>query len=287
MKGKATGIAVFLSITFGFSWLSWLVIYLAGISSRSPWFQLAIIPSGFSPALAAILVRKWVTREGFADAGLKLNFKQSWRLYLFAWLLPVAVVAFVALLGWGLGLGNPDLLSGLQKLVPAAEMPANLSNWLIFPILLQMMITTLIATPILWGEEFGWRSYLQLRLLGDKPLIAAIVTGLIWAVWHYPLILMGYQYPDHRLVGIPVFTVSVVLLSIVFGWLRLRSGSIWPVSLAHAGTNIIGQILMMLFAGGANFIFFSYLGILGWLPLGGVCAWIVVTGRMKQATLSQ
>jgi membrane protease YdiL (CAAX protease family) len=139
-----------------------------------------------------------------------------------------------------------------------------------------------VATPILWGEEFGWRSYLQLRLLGQRPVLAALTTGLIWGVWHFPLILRGYNYPDHTILGLFVFPVSTMLLSIIFGWLRLRTGSIWSSSLAHAATNVIGgSLTLLLFVGGANWISVSYLGLLGWLPLGALCAWIVFTGQLK------
>ena len=59
----------------------------------------------------------------------------------------------------------------------------------------QLMGVAVLMTPLLWGEEFGWRGYLQLRLFPGRPVSAAIATGLIWAVWHYPLTLRGYDYP--------------------------------------------------------------------------------------------
>jgi membrane protease YdiL (CAAX protease family) len=152
--------------------------------------------------------------------------------------------------------------------------------WLAIPI--QLMVTSLIATPILWGEEFGWRSYLQLRLFGERPLLAALVTGLIWGVWHFPLIIRGYNFPDHPVTGMLIFPVGTILLSIIFGWLRLRTGSIWASSLAHSATNVIGAgITTLLFMGGANWILVSYLGPLGWVPLGALSAWIILTGQLR------
>jgi hypothetical protein len=140
----------------------------------------------------------------------------------------------------------------------------------------------LVATPILWGEEFGWRGYLQIRLLGHRPLLAAVSTGLIWGVWHYPINLRGYNYPDQPILGLFVFPVGAILLSIIFGWLRLRIGSVWSASLAHSATNAIGgSLTMLLFMGGPNWISVSYLGLLGWVPLGALCAWIVFSGQLK------
>lgn len=56
---------------------------------------------------------------------------------------------------------------------------ADVSAWL------SMLAAALIYTPIIWGEEFGWRGYLQIRLLAQRPLQAAVVTGLIWGIWHF------------------------------------------------------------------------------------------------------
>lgn len=233
--------------------------------------------------MAAIIVRKWITHEGFADAGLRLNL-QKWPYYLVAWLLPLLVTTIIVALAVALGISQPDfsLQRALGTLIPeGASLPSLPPGiWLVLPV--QLLITALVATPILWGEEFGWRGYLQLRLLGQHPLLAAMTTGLIWGIWHYPLLLRGYNYPDHPILGLFVFPVDTILLSIIFGWLRLRTGSIWSSSLAHAATNAIGgSLTLFLFMGGPNWISVSYLGLLSWIPLAALCAWIVFTGQLK------
>ncbi len=81
--------------------------------------------------------------------------------------------------------------------------------------------------------------------------------------------------------------VSTVLLSIIFGWLVLRTGSVWAPSLAHAATNVVGSsLVLLLFFGGPNWLLLSYVGVLawvplGWVPLGALSLWIVATGRLK------
>jgi hypothetical protein len=47
-----------------------------------------------------------------------------------------------------------------------------------------------------------------------------------------------------------------------------------------------GSLTMLLFAGGPNLIFVSYLGILSWIPLGILCAWIVLTGQLRPESAS-
>ena len=228
-------------------------------------------------------MRKWVTREGFGDAGLRLNLRR-WRYYLAGWSLPLLVVAAIVILTVALGITNPDftLERALRELTPEGTTPPSLPPGVFVILPFQLMITALIATPILWGEEFGWRGYLQVRLLGHRPLLAAIVTGLIWGLWHIPINLRGYNFPDQPMLGMLVFTVSTIMLSIIFGWLRERTGSIWSASLAHSATNAVGgSLTLLLFTGGPNWIFVSYVGILGWVPLGIICVWIACTGQLR------
>jgi membrane protease YdiL (CAAX protease family) len=285
MDSKVRGIVSYLFLAFGMAWILWEIPIRLGVSPRDPLFQLAALPGGFAPAIAAIIVRKWITREGFTDAGLRLNLRK-WPYYLVAWMLPLLVTIFIVLVAVALGIGQPDfsLQRTLAALRPGSAPPSLPPGiWLVIPI--QLLFTSLIATPILWGEEFGWRSYLQLRLFSQRPLLAAVVTGLIWGFWHFPLLIRGYDFPDHPIAGLFVFPVGTILLSIIFGWLRLRTGSIWSSSLAHSATNVIGAgITTLLFTGGSNWILVSYLGPLGWIPLGALCAWIISTGQLKLET---
>jgi hypothetical protein len=248
MDNKTKGVVSYLLITFGMAWILWEIPLRLGVSTRSPLFQLAVLPGAFAPAVAAVIVRKWITHEGFADAGLHLNLRK-WPYYLLAWLLPLLVTPVIVALAVALGISQPDfsLQRALRTLAPDASPPASMppAIWLVLPV--QLMVTALVATPVLWGEEFG----------------------------------RGYTYPDQPVLGLVVFPVSTILLSIIFGWLRLRTGSVWAASLAHAATNAIGgSLTTLLFIGGLNGIFVSYLGLLGWIPLGGLCAWIVLRGGL-------
>ena len=277
------GVAVYLLITFGLAWVLWEIALMLGPGADSPLFQLTILPGALSPALAAVVVRKWVTREGFSDAGLRLNIDR-WRYYLAGWCLPLVAVLAIVVLAVGLGLSEPDftLDRALRQLAPEETEIPSLPTGLFAILPFQLMISALVVTPILWGEEFGWRGYLQVRLMGHRPLLAAVVTGFIWALWHLPINLRGYNFPEQPMLGLLVFTVSAIMLSIIFGWLRVRTGSIWAASLGHSATNAIGASLtLLLFWGGPNWLFVSYVGILGWLPLGALCAWIVLTGQLR------
>jgi membrane protease YdiL (CAAX protease family) len=257
MQVRTRGIVSFLLIAFGGAWGVWGVAWLLGALNTGPTGQLIVALGAFAPAVAAVLVRRWVTREGFADAGLRPRLRANWPYYLVAWLLPLPIVGVIALLAAAVGVW-PTRSALPPALVPGA------------------LLGALVAAPLFWGEEFGWRGYLQLRLLGRQPLLAALLTGLIWGVFHYPVILVGFEGYEHAALGLLLFPVFTVLQSVILGWLRLRTGSIWPACLAHAAANLIGGALTSyLYLGSGHFSLASYAGVLGWLPLAAVCAWIV------------
>lgn len=115
------GITAYLLIAFGGAWLLWALL-AAAVPPTNPLFQLAILPGAFAPALGTFVVRKWVTREGFADNGLKPNLRR-WRYYLLGLLWPL--VAAVVMLAVLFGIGDPDftLRRALGVMVPGEDVP--------------------------------------------------------------------------------------------------------------------------------------------------------------------
>jgi membrane protease YdiL (CAAX protease family) len=267
------GLAWFLGITFGFAWTWWEIVIRSGVSVLSWQFQLYVLPGAFAPAIAAVVVRKWITREGFADAGLRLHVRQ-WRYYLLAWLMPLGIVAAIVAQAVLLGIAEPDFtLARATDSGVAGRTTDGLPGlgWLIVP---QVMIMAVLTTPLLWGEEFGWRGYLQPRLFAGRPVRAAVATGLIWAVWHFPVTLRGYNYPDQPVLGSLLFVAIAVTTSYMFGWLKEKTGSIWAASLAHAATNSIGGLAGLWFAGAVGPFVASYAGLLAVPPLLLACLFI-------------
>lgn len=277
------GILIYLLITFGVSWGVIIVAWLIGISPEDPISFFTGIFAAFSPAIAAIIVRKVITREGFADARFKVK-HQHWVYYFVALIFPYIIVAFIVILAVSLAISEPDFT--FQRYFATDLSNTGLPDDVIprsFPKLLFLTpILALLFSPILLGEEFGWRGYLQVKLLEDRPLYAAIATGVIWGIWHFPQTLLGYGFPDGRILGLFILPITTILLSIIYGWLQLKTDSVWAPSLAHAAHNSIsGLILMLLFMGGPNWIFLSHFGILTWIPLGLICAWIILTGQLS------
>ena len=271
MNATTKGIVWYLGIAFGLAWTTWELAMRAGVSVSSAHFQILALPGAFAPAIAAIVVRRWITREGFGDAGLALHLRR-WPYYLFAWLLPLGIVGAIAAESWALGIARPDFTlaraSASPTMGPTAMAIASAGH----PVVPQLLLMALVSAPILWGEEFGWRGYLQQRLFRDRPIHAAVATGAIWAVWHFPVTLRGYDYPDHPLWGSLVLIPVAILFSYIFAWILKRSGTVWACSLAHAATNGVGGMLMMLwFAGASGPTLLSYGGVLAIPPLFILC----------------
>jgi membrane protease YdiL (CAAX protease family) len=93
------------------------------------------------------------------------------------------------------------------------------------------------------GEEIGWRGFLApnaYRALGFAW--AGIGTGVIWALWHVPLIVVGgYDAGTPVWYATACFMVSVAAMSVMIAWLRLRSGSLWPAVFFHGVHNVAIQ----------------------------------------------
>ncbi len=280
MNTNTRGVVAFLVLVFGIAWSVWEIPLRLGVPLNSTLFQVLVVPGAFAPAIAAILVRKWITREGFADSGLQPNFRKP-QYYLFAWLLPLAVVVFTAVVAPLFGFGQSADVLQHRVATPGTD----LSHRLLSLPVLRLTIAALIATPILWGEEFGWRSYLQLRLFGSRPLFAAIATGLVWGVWHFPLLARGSEFPLHPYWGLAIFPLGTVLYSIVLGWLRLRSRTVWTSSFAHSAINNLGSpLLPLLFPTQPDMFFISLFGL---FPLALIAALIVLSGGLKPVRLSE
>lgn len=285
------GIALFLLLTLGISWSLFIGLRALGVP-----FVTRASMGMFGPALAALLTRL-IRRDGFTDAGLRLTAKgqrgAGW-MYLAAYLVPPILIAasigFVLLVGyqhWNLSQNMQTMANAIQQQLGTRGLPSGMTPTQLATISLisQTALAFTIAIPInmlfTFGEEFGWRGYLLPRLAPLGGLPAAILVGLVWGFWHAPLIVLdGYNYPGYPWLGVLMMMLFCVLLSIIFAWLRFRSGSVWPSTLAHAALNAqVGFAFLLLSAGDA--LLRAPIGLLGLVPILIFAIFLVVTGRLK------
>jgi uncharacterized protein len=112
----------------------------------------------------------------------------------------------------------------------------SVATWFAYLMLLVIALPTTLFT---FGEEYGWRGYLLPRLLPLGEIRASVLLGVIWGVWHLPLILAGLNYPGVNVwMAIIIFTFVTVALSFTYTWFYVASsGSVLVVALLHQSTN--------------------------------------------------
>jgi len=201
-------------------------------------WQLLVVPFPlvWCPGIAALIVHVLISREGFSDIDWGLNWKLTWPYYITFWILPVF-----------LAVAAVSVLQVSTFVLPAwLQIFADSNSWLInyFSLFTKLLILSIIMTGIVFGQEFGWRSFFQARLFKGKPLLAAFITGLVWGLWLILITWRAYRLPSlaiPELYYIPLVTVS---LSIILGWMRVKTGSIWVPSLFCGTVSAIGGSLI-------------------------------------------
>jgi uncharacterized protein len=108
------------------------------------------------------------------------------------------------------------------------------------------LLSPFIAMMISVGEEYGWRGTLQPELMKLGRIKGVALVGLIWGVWHAPIIAMGHNYPGHPVAGIFLMTLYTVGLGFILGLAFIKSRSVWLVAYLHGVNNQVFSFLTML-----------------------------------------
>lgn len=298
-------VIVFVAVSFGFAWLVALPVWLMPADSPGypVLFQVVAGVMMFTPALAVLAVVFGMK----VPRGERLRFLGMWPLKpakrviwftvgaLFASILFVAAsVALAAACGW-LTLDLVEF-SGFQEILQAqlaalgpdaaAEAASTMPplGLLVAMQLLAIPIGALFNSILAFGEEIGWRGWLlpALRPLGVWP--ALLVSGVLWGVWHSPLILLGYNFGRTDWSGVALMIAGCIAWGVVFGWVRLRSASVWPTVVGHGALNASASMYLMLAAAGIQTdpALVSPLGVPGWIVLAVVVVILVLTKQFTR-----
>ncbi len=212
-------VATFLVLTFALSGIFYAIVLRAGTLAVGG--GLVTVGLMWCPGIAALATVAWF-RRSLRGLGWKAR---PWRFWLWGYLAPVVYASVVYGLVWGTGLGTinqevADILFGPKF-------------WRIVP-------GTILGCAFALGEEIGWRGFLTPRLHAAYGFVrSSLLTGAIWAVWHYPLLLgADYNAGTPWWFGLSCFTVMVIGISFLYAWMRLVSNSVWPAMLLHASHNV-------------------------------------------------
>lgn len=296
-------VAVFVAVSFGLAWLIALPLWLRdsiepGYAALFQALAGAMMYTPLLGMLAAVFVMK-------APSEQRLRFLGMWPLRpvkrlvwfvvgaLFAPLLLIVLCGLVAVaFGWLkldlthfsafqqlldqqlAGLGNESMAEAAKASLP----PLGLL------VLLQIAaspLNALFVSVLAFGEEIGWRGWLvpALRPLGVWP--ALLLSGAIWGLWHSPLILLGYNFNLTDWRGVAVMTIGCTLWGVLFGWVRLRSGSVWPAVIGHGALNASAGTMLLLADANVvpNMVLVNPLGVSGWIVVAAIAAMIALFGQ--------
>lgn len=204
------------------------------------------------PGIVALVIDKRAGRKVRSSLWIHFRPNKWWAL---AWVAPLgfALLALgVALLLPGIGFdpGMDELLRQLESVLSDEELAAGREQLDRFPFGLFLLIIGLqglgagatINAFFALGEELGWRG-LMLRELAHKGFwTSAAIIGVVWGVWHTPLILQGHNYPDHPVLGVFLMTIFCLLLSPLFSWITLKCRSVLAAAIMHGTLNATGAL---------------------------------------------
>jgi uncharacterized protein len=255
-----------------------------------PRFRVLALVMMLTPTVAAVGVTLLLLRPAHPWRSLGLVPSVGWRrllvLGVVALLAPLVLSAVVLLVAGGLGLARVDWSLGAYATNLSASgtplPPTVPARTVALVTLAAVPLNGLVAAVPAVGEEIGWRGFLLPRLLplGTGP--ALLLSGVVWGVWHAPLILLGYNYGRTDALGVLLMTGFCVLVGVGLGALRLRSGCVWPGAVAHGCVNTASSVVLLVFSPDpVHGVGLTLLGPTGWVVMALLAAALATVGVLR------
>ena len=258
---------LFCAITFTLTWLLVALIPVMGIAYAGIESLVILTLCMFMPALGNVLTRL-ITKQGFHDFKLAPKFKGNGRNYLFAYFSFIILVYLGVLVYYLIYREQFDLNASVMWNSAPDMQAAQIIN-----LIVSTAISPIINVIPTLGEELGWRGYLLYGLKDSCGSMKAVLfTGVIWGVWHAPMIAMGHNYgtdyPGYPYLGILMMIVFCIFVGVIEGYVTLRTDSALPAAICHSAINGLGSI-GILFCGTTEYKMLigpAYVGIISFMP---------------------
>ena len=239
MGSRAKQILAFLAFVILFSSFPYFLIIHTGHFRVGRGLVLGLLM--WCPAWAALTTRK-LFRIGLASLGW------SWhpvRYVGWAYVIPILYALPVYAATWTFIRGSFDLSLFAGTMGSSRFTGSHPAATVSLSILLFAMVGTIASLAYALGEEIGWRGFLLPKLVEQFGFTkGCMLSGCIWAVWHYPILLFAdYNAGTNPAYALTCFTVMVIGMAYIMGWLRLKSNSLWPAAMLHASHNLFVQAI--------------------------------------------
>lgn len=294
-------IGIFLSLTFILTWAGFFGLQANG-GLQNPMARIILGCCMLIPAIS-VIITTLITGEKFKDAWIKPNFKGHIRYYLIAWFLPILLIILGGFIYYLIFPSHFDanmtlVISSTKKQYSSygVAVPTDAALKLTFIV---QILTAVILGPVInfipcLGEELGWRGYLLPNLCNKfSPLIATLLTGTIWGIWHAPIIAMGYNYglgyPTAPFGGIFAMILFCIFVGSLFGYLAIKTKSCLPTTIGHGMINGFASATTLFLAVPNPNIFLGptlngLIGGIGFIIVGAIC--LLLISKMRQADAS-
>lgn len=191
------------------------------------------------PALAAIITLKY---KGSAISSLNWSWG-NWKYIRFSYTVPALYTFITYMLIWILGLGSlanaAEILDWAKELGLLGIGSLNPTYALIIALVLLGTVGVIRAMATTLGEEIGWRGFFIYELRKVLSFTGvSIFSGIIWASWHWPLLV---YYGGNVLLEMAAFFVVIISMSFIITYYTFKSRSLWPAVIFHAVSNVYIQ----------------------------------------------
>jgi membrane protease YdiL (CAAX protease family) len=209
-----------------------LIVKSAGTNAASGAYTTGLM---WCPAIGALLTCSYLGRP---VASLGWQWGET-RYQILSYLIPLGYSTFTYSIAWLTGIAalNPaESADALSRWLGLGPMSGPVATGLYFLVVATTGVIQNCATTL--GEEIGWRGFLVPELAKRFSFTAtAVVSGVIWALWHVPIIVFAGYNVGTGWYGLAVVCANIIVLSFVLTWLRLKSGSLWTGVILHASHN--------------------------------------------------
>jgi membrane protease YdiL (CAAX protease family) len=287
-------VALFLVVAFGAAWLITLPLWLSGRGLQTPGAVVLVAAMMVAPTLGVLAVVLLLRRRKgvLLATGLRSSggFRSWWRWGLLAFLgAPLLALAATALAA-AVGVFPVDLtgFSGYRAVLHASggdRIPLSVPTLVVLQLVQIPIVGWLNVIPAL-AEEWGWRGWLLPALLPLGRWPAILLVGVVWGLWHAPVVLLGYDYPlEPAPLRLALMVVFCLVTGSLLGWLRLRSGSVWPCAIGHGFVNAAAGMPVLFAVAGApvDTATTGLLGWTGWLLMLVALAVVAAIGRGRRS----
>lgn len=251
---------LYLGLTFALSWAYGFGYFALGGSLTAVSFLPFVSSYMFIPAITAVLLQKLVYKAPLSDIGLRWRWNR--------WLPIAAVIPFLFLLLTiaiggllpGMRWATVDEIAGVLLTAVPPEQAATLQALgFLLPLILLGggFVSAIIAAFTInglfaLGEELGWRGLLYEELIHVGFWRSSLVIGILWGLWHLPIIANGYNYPQHPTAGIFMMMLFTIGLTPLHLFVREKAGTVLAAAVMHGSVNALGGLGVLYTRGGSD-----------------------------------